>query len=314
MELDLKKTHDVDLKQKQQVNPATSNLIELPSGSWKDLLDYVSSNPEEIESVIDEGQEEGSSGLQAPFSLIQEQLSQTEESEGEGYILDLPITGGSGSLEQITEPQARYRQAEEVYLKPDISFDQRLEWEPSLDQIEIPSKYENASRFLNSVKTSTRWAMDALKEIYMTVREEQHRFINTLDSQNFRPFTMTDCADEVGIDESTASRLVRGESLEIYTGDESYRMPLKEIFTSYDNVRKFRAVDEINEVLQMEYEDRTALSDNDIADAVNMDISRKTVQKYRSENDVPASRQREADYADRESPYQIDEDLDIWEV
>lgn len=315
MEIEIQ-SQDTEAKMKQALNPTTSTIMKMPSSGWKGLLDYFNSNPEEIESVIEERKEEGSSGMKAPFSLIQISRgeSETSKADSKGYILDLPLKEVPGSSEYVTEPQARYTQANEVYSKPDIEFDDRLKWDPSLEQIEVPSEYENASKFMNSVKNSAEWAMKTLRKIYMTLREEQHQFINTLDPATLRPFNLTDCAEEIGIDESNVSRLTRGESLEIYTGSESYHISLKELSTSLHGVRRFRAVEKINEVFEREYEEGEALSDRDIAEMADIDIARKTINKYRNQESIPVSYEREKAYEAGvlEGPYRLTMDLNIW--
>ncbi|MFA9397823.1 MAG: RNA polymerase factor sigma-54 [Clostridiaceae bacterium] len=113
---------------------------------------------------------------------------------------------------------------------------------------------------------------------------------------NIKPMTLRQIADGIGVHESTVSRAIKDKYL--YTGKETIK--IKDLFTSKivslsgEDVSSLEIKDKIKEIISEE-DKKNPLSDEVISKILkkyNMNISRRTVAKYREEVGLGSSSKR----------------------
>ena len=150
----------------------------------------------------------------------------------------------------------------------------------------LKERIDSASRFIRNIEQRNNTIM----EISRAVMRHQSGFIE-FGAKALRPLTMQQIADELDINVSTVSRAVSGKY--IHCGGSTYA--IKQFFNSeVGGVARDSALESIKELIASE--DRShPLSDQKIADALagqGLEISRRTVAKYRDEAGIPSASMR----------------------
>ncbi|MCI8284354.1 MAG: RNA polymerase factor sigma-54 [Firmicutes bacterium] len=162
-------------------------------------------------------------------------------------------------------------------------------------------KNSNVAVFLSDRFNTALWLIKSIeqrKETILKVTEaivnrQQEFFLN--GKQGFKPVTMKEIAEEIGIHESTVSRAVNGKYVQSAQGI----FELRYFFSGSSRYVGANGEQASSESLKtmisrlVESEDRTMpLSDRSIAEAImitGVKISRRTVAKYREELGIPSS-------------------------
>ena len=156
--------------------------------------------------------------------------------------------------------------------------------------------------FLQSHLRSARWLIDALEQRQSTlyrvielVVEEQRGFLDH-GEQALKPLPMTHVAERLGVHVATVSRAVHEKYVETPQGI----VPLRMFFSggtateSGDQMSWAAVQAKLREII--DGEDKTQpLSDDRLAEQLReagIDISRRTVAKYRKQMQIPSARQR----------------------
>lgn len=167
-------------------------------------------------------------------------------------------------------------------------------------------KNENDSEALDYVKNKINSAMFLIKSVehrkstiysvLETILKLQQDYFD-FGKEYLRPMNLKEIATEIGMHESTVSRAVR----EKYIATERGVVKLKDLFTTgissstnYENVSVLKIKDMIKSIVAEENKSKPA-SDQNICDELNrhgMNISRRTVAKYREEIGIKASSKR----------------------
>lgn len=159
---------------------------------------------------------------------------------------------------------------------------------------------DETSKYLNDKINSAKWLVKSIEQrkntIYKVTKAIFKHQSTFLKDQRLKPLTLKEIADEVGVHESTVSRAISQKYAQTPVGT----FELKYFFTtgittadgtdiSAENVKK-----EI--VLQVEQENKSKpLSDQKLTDILNkkgINISRRTVAKYRDELGILSSSNR----------------------
>ena len=133
-----------------------------------------------------------------------------------------------------------------------------------------------------------------LYRILSFIKEKQHNFLLSGDSQDMVPLTQREIAKSIGADPSTISRVIAGKSIITPWGSEK---ALKDFFMKKKEKIKANILDIIkNEEEIFEREDFVPLTDGKIKKELErlfgVQISRRTVGKYRKELGIPSCRKR----------------------
>jgi RNA polymerase sigma-54 factor len=112
---------------------------------------------------------------------------------------------------------------------------------------------------------------------------------------NLVPYTMTELSQEIGVNISTVSRAVKGKYLQCSSGTYELKYFFKTAVDTDNNMSNDTVLKFILEIIDNE-EKHKPYSDDKITELLNqrykVDISRRTVSKYRLNNNIPNASQR----------------------
>lgn len=156
----------------------------------------------------------------------------------------------------------------------------------------VKDKINSAMQLIKSIESRKTTLQRVLEKII----ELQQEYFN-YGEDYLKPMTMSDIADSLEIHESTISRTVKDKYLYTNRG----MVKVKDLFTSgissaenSDNVSSKPIKNAIKKLIDNENKSKP-LSDQDICDRLNLDginISRRTVAKYREEMGIKGSSKR----------------------
>lgn len=157
----------------------------------------------------------------------------------------------------------------------------------------VKNKINSAVFLIKSIEQRKSTLYSVLKEI---VDYQKDYFNNGI--KYLKPMTLKDIADKIEIHESTVSRAIR----EKYIYTDRGIVKIKDLFTtgissensSSDSMSSSSVKTKIKELVENENA-RNPLSDQKICDVLNsqgMNISRRTVAKYREEMNIKSSSKR----------------------
>ncbi len=217
-------------------------------------------------------------------------------------------------------PGAPFRRSDNHYVIPDVVIERSIdgEWLVSvpdsyLPKIEISQAYhqlyENAQTdvrekaYLKEQLGSARFLIDAIAQrkrtllkIATEIVKHQQAFLE-FGPEQLRPLMRQDIADKIGMHVATVSRAVKDK----YAQTPSGTLPLARFFSGGiatqdgGEAESSRSVKLRIKALVDKEDKRHPLSDQEIADILakeGLDISRRTVTKYRIAEDIPSTRQR----------------------
>ena len=171
-----------------------------------------------------------------------------------------------------------------------------------LDMARDHKEDEEVQKYLNDKYKSAMWLIKSIDQrkqtIYNVARavmERQSEFLRK-GEKYLTPMTLKQIADEVGVHESTVSRSINGKYIETPRGVYELRyffssgVGNKEgTGISSNSIKKM-----IRELIQEE-DPKSPMSDQEIMDILNekgIEISRRTVAKYRESMNIPSSSRR----------------------
>ena len=157
----------------------------------------------------------------------------------------------------------------------------------SRDQVEFArQKHQRALLFLKGIESRRR----TLQKLVELVVDEQHDFF-VQGRQFLKPDTLRRAADRLGVHPSTVSRAIAGKYVETTHGI----FPLSYFFKAGSGDKSRTSIKQKIRVI-VEAEDKTSpLSDDEICEKLKpqgIDISRRTVAKYRAELSIPGCNER----------------------
>ncbi|MDR2163811.1 MAG: RNA polymerase factor sigma-54 [Clostridiales Family XIII bacterium] len=163
-------------------------------------------------------------------------------------------------------------------------------------------KASGTAQFLSRRLNSAMWLIksidqrkDTIRRVAEAVVAHQSEFLER-GSKHLRPLTLKMIADEIGMHESTVSRAVNGKYMQTPRGVFEIKYFFASGTTSggADQVASGGIKAYIDELIKSE-DPISPISDQSIADKLHMrgiDVSRRTVAKYRDEMGVPSSSAR----------------------
>lgn len=163
-------------------------------------------------------------------------------------------------------------------------------------------KDDDISEYIKKKLDSAAWLIKSIEQRRMTIYnvvnsivEFQQEFFEK-GLNYLKPLTLKDVADRIGVHESTVSRAINGKYVQTPRG----LFAIKFFFTrgldasSGDNISSESIKKAIRDIVSSENPSKP-FSDQKITDMLNRDginISRRTVAKYREEMDIPSASRR----------------------
>lgn len=237
----------------------------------------------------------------------------------------VPVSQIIGYFETIKSMNPRpggsflYDDTDNAYIIPDVfvkktptgySLEYNDDYSPRLEVDQSYLALEDASldaEVLSYVKNSIRDVkalIDGLNHRRATILKISTAIVNRqgpyiLEGGDMTPMTMEDIARDTGLHESTVSRSVNGKYMDCPRGICELRSFFTSAIESKGASQSSTTVkDKIDDLVQAE-DKKKPLSDQKIADILNgqgIDISRRTVAKYRDSLKIPSSRDRKEFY------------------
>jgi RNA polymerase sigma-54 factor len=147
-------------------------------------------------------------------------------------------------------------------------------------------KYQRALMFLRGIESRRR----TIKQLVELIMKEQHEFFQ-LGKQFLKPATLREAANIIGVHPSTVSRAIAGKYLECDHGI----FPFGYFFKSGAGDKSRTSIKQKVQAI-IEGENKSGpLSDDEICSRLKqegIDISRRTVAKYRGELHIPGASER----------------------
>lgn len=161
---------------------------------------------------------------------------------------------------------------------------------------------DDAVKFLNDKFNSAMWLIKSIEQRMQTIYKvvdmivKKQRCFFEYGKKHLKPMTLKEIADEIGVHESTVSRATNGKYMETPMGT----FELKFFFSSgvSDGSAEGIASESIKNYIRDIIDEENArkpLSDDRIARelaGIGINISRRTVAKYREDMKIPASSKR----------------------
>ncbi|WP_028986370.1 RNA polymerase factor sigma-54 [Thermicanus aegyptius] len=252
---------------------------------------------EHLEDLAQHAYEEIAQSLHLPVRRIEEWSKYIQEN-----LSPRPLTGA------YAEPPH--------YIYPDL-FLQRIEGEWVLQinerlfpRIHLNREYEKllhegipdpeTGRYLSTMLQEAQGIIRSLEQrkttLYAVMKAILSRQSAFFEGRNLIPLTLKEIAEEIGVHESTVSRATQGKYVETPFGTFELKYFFPSGFTSKegialtsDSVKK-----KIKELIEKENKEKP-LSDQHIADQLaseGIEISRRTITKYREELGIPSTSKR----------------------
>ncbi|MDW7672752.1 MAG: RNA polymerase factor sigma-54 [Bacillota bacterium] len=191
----------------------------------------------------------------------------------------------------------------EYYIIPNDRNSPRLSIRKDYQQMLSSEEQNNdAVRFLNDKLNSAMWLIKSIEQRMQTIYKVvemivlKQRCFFEYGKKHLKPMTLKEIADEIGVHESTVSRATNGKYMETPMGT----FELKYFFSSGvsddngEGIASESIKDYIQDIIDAENA-RKPLSDDRIARELackGINISRRTVAKYREDMRIPASSKR----------------------
>jgi RNA polymerase sigma-54 factor len=171
-----------------------------------------------------------------------------------------------------------------------------------LQTMRSEGRQNEAQQFIKDKIRSAVWLIKSLDQRQRTIYKvaasivrQQREFLDK-GIENLRPMVLRDVAEDIGMHESTVSRVVSNKYIHTHRG----LFPMKFFFHSGidreygDNISSLTVKRKIEQLIQAE-DPKRPLSDSELMRILNREgiqIARRTVAKYRDELSIPSSTDR----------------------
>ena len=156
----------------------------------------------------------------------------------------------------------------------------------------VRNKLRSAFRLIKSIEERQR----TIYKVAVSIVKHQREFLD-YGIERLRPLVLKDVADDIGMHESTVSRVVNNKYMYTHCGLYEMRFFFHSGIASIhggDNVSSLTVKERIRKIIQAE-DERQPLSDAAIVKVLvgeGLQIARRTVAKYREELKIPSSSSR----------------------
>jgi RNA polymerase sigma-54 factor len=241
--------------------------------------------------------------------------------------LGLPIDDLKEHIEVIRhldpKPGSRFNPSQSQYVTPDVYVekidDEYVVWlnEDGLPQMRISPTYrrlldkgadhgEETRAYVRDKFNAARWLIKSVQQRQNTIYKVARSIVNFqrefLDHgiEHLRPLVLRDVANDIGMHESTVSRVVTNKYM--HTPQGVFEMKFffhSGISSSYgESVSSVTIKQRIKKIIESE-DQRKPLSDSKIVSILQREglvLARRTIAKYREELKIPTSNQRKVLY------------------
>lgn len=217
----------------------------------------------------------------------------TATSEGKGIVLSPRM----GNLADIVKREANIVYTPDVTFtgrkneKPAIEYAPHLVSKPELKLLEI-KEFPDAEKLYKLLIREREWITGTLRDFYVEFGNEQREFLYSGNSVDVHVFDITQASRKMNLSPSTMSRLRKGRYVAVKseTHEQERIYSVSDLMPNDNDYFRILTIDRINKIFNEEGNTLSGLTDDEIAS--KMSASRRTVTKYRTESQIPNSRER----------------------
>jgi hypothetical protein len=285
------------------------------------VISAIAYNPEAVESILGSGKSASKSytanKVQSIYSsILPSGESQSTDSKKRGGIILSPDLTSLQSLvanfQVEVTPDVTYVARKDK--KPEIVFSDHITGSMALRLLIVDaSRFPNTARLFEDLKFYDQWKREKLRQIYPLIGNKQREFFEQFDYTRLTIYPTRSLVEEVKLSESTLSRILSNRWVEARNldGDQQH-FYIKDLLVTADDVLRFHTIPRLNEVLQHEFENKRALSDEDIHSKIKS-VQRRTIAKYRMSYQIPDKSARKKLYlsGERTEPYYLENGFNV---
>lgn len=184
-----------------------------------------------------------------------------------------------------------------------VSPQYKLMWDETKAKKQATNSQKEAQQFIKNKIESAKWFLESIRQrqntllnVMRTIVALQEDFFKFGD--NLKPMILKDVADRIGMDISTISRVVNGKYVQTNFGVYELKYFFNEglITESGEEVSNREVKNILLEIINAE-DKKTPLSDLALVEALKergYKIARRTVTKYREQQNIPVARLRKS--------------------
>lgn len=303
-----------------------ANLMAVPDEVMATIMETIVHHPEAVEKTLSEVKT-NSAKYDCPdeqIKVIYTNLSPKREAgENNGTkrvgitkekIISSPEIGSLEDCLKITSPPVLTPDV--TYIgrrnnKPEMILSGHLRGTMSLSLLTIEaSQFPQTARLLASLKKFDDWKKDVLRRAYVILGERQREYFENFDPVRLNILNQEDFGEELNLTGSTVSRILANRWAEArnLAGEQKYLYVKNHLLVTQHELFKYNNLPEINRLLVEEYALGRAYSDQEIIKKIRgRGLARRTLTKYREDNQIPSSSERNKLYMAKEitAPYQM---------
>jgi hypothetical protein len=305
-----------DLTLRQHMVIQNSLLHGLPTQALRDIIKDIAEHPKEYEKKgLEEVVVEASNNSKTKCAFSDQNKKTREEEVQGGFFSGINIDyGGTESKNNENQIPLDGIYVSQLPNSPKFIASQSLNGFPK-EQIQIGPEFPNARKLRNYLIREHDWIGAQLRKIYHRIGENQRKFIATFNPLDIHPYTRIDIGEETGLHGSTVGKLISSRFVALKKGKENYAFPTKELLLGIYDFKRYLSAPRINELLELEFEAREALSDQAFTETIQGKIiARRTFTKYRKNTGIPSRGERQKSYSsgDKKEPYVIKLGFESW--
>ena len=210
-----------------------------------------------------------------------------------------PIMGSGNNL--LAEPDVTYKVQGKsgCIIRPSGHFN-ALDIQPA--SLDIP---KSAQSILQQLVSQKKWMLETLLQVYGAIEKYQVAFLYSLEPLDLveLPQTRLPNLPGRGYTQGIYSRLLRGRNVAIESPNGTANLPVRFLLPHQEQVTKYAALHLMNIIFEEEAAKGETYSDIVLKNMISM-VSRRTLQGYRHEFQIPDHRERLFKYnRGRTTPY-----------
>jgi len=291
-----------------------AHLIKFPDEALDFVVTKISENPDNIELRLKELKEKREARfvddkVKALFPSLVPPPDDPNRKSNSGLVISPDMTILSENLGQ----QKVQITSDVVYLgrknlKPEIVYSDHLNGAMRMSLVQLnSSQYPETARLVDHLRRFDEWKRKTLRNIYLTIGDEQREYFEELDKTRFHIFKQQDLAEKIDISWSTVSRLIANRYAESRGINGNLEiLATKDLCITADKLLRYSVTPLINAVFEKEFSERMAYSDQEINGMVP-NVARRTIAKYRFEAGIPSHGDRVRSYrtGEKTEPFKI---------
>ena len=198
------------------------------------------------------------------------------------------------------QPDVFFVRAAEPTDTPTLLFGASLVPQQTMDLAQLPGP---ASQLYKRLMSYRDWSTRTAREAYQHFASEQREYINTTDLLRLHEFSRASLGDELGIHETTVTRLLSPQYVGILSPEHTFitSFPTLDLSCTRDEMIRFDALSRLNAYFKTEADNTLVKSDGGIS--AETDVNRRTISKYRGHVGIPDYFARQKAYTEAPRTY-----------